>query len=38
MRSFRSGVHPVRAGVIALIVISIFTYFAFTNPTRRKLP
>ena len=31
MRSFRSGVHPVRAGVIALIVLSIFTWFAFTK-------
>jgi len=31
VRSFRSGVHPVRAGVIALVLIAIFTYFAFTK-------
>jgi phospholipid/cholesterol/gamma-HCH transport system substrate-binding protein len=31
VRSFRSGVHPVRAGVIALVVIAIGTYFAFAK-------
>ncbi|MGH2803552.1 MAG: MlaD family protein, partial [Thermoleophilaceae bacterium] len=31
MRSFRTGVHPVRAGVIGLVLISIFTYFAFAK-------
>jgi phospholipid/cholesterol/gamma-HCH transport system substrate-binding protein len=31
VRSFRSGVHPVRAGVIALVVIAVGTYFAFTK-------
>jgi phospholipid/cholesterol/gamma-HCH transport system substrate-binding protein len=31
VRSFRTGVHPVRAGVIALVLIAIGTYFAFTK-------
>lgn len=31
MRSFREGVHPVRAGVITLVVIAIASYFAFSK-------
>jgi phospholipid/cholesterol/gamma-HCH transport system substrate-binding protein len=31
VRSFRTGVHPVRAGAIALILIAIGSYFAFTK-------
>jgi phospholipid/cholesterol/gamma-HCH transport system substrate-binding protein len=31
VRSFRTGVHPLRAGVIALVLIAIGTYFAFTK-------
>jgi phospholipid/cholesterol/gamma-HCH transport system substrate-binding protein len=31
VRSFRSGVHPLRAGVIALIGLAIGTYFAFAK-------
>jgi ABC-type transporter Mla subunit MlaD len=31
VRSFRTGVHPVRAGAIALVLIAIFSYFAFTK-------
>jgi phospholipid/cholesterol/gamma-HCH transport system substrate-binding protein len=31
VRSFRTGVHPVRAGAIALVLIAIASYFAFTK-------
>ena len=30
-RGFRAGVHPVRAGLIALVVIAIASYFAFSK-------
>ena len=31
MRGFRAGVNPVRAGVITVVLIAIFSYFAFSK-------
>ncbi len=31
MRRIPTGMHPFRAGVIALVLLAIFTYFAFTK-------